>query len=467
MDFTDSNKRNIVFIMSDDQGIWSLGCYGNKEIHTPNLDRLADTGMRFDQFFCTSPVCSPARASLLTGKIPSQHGVHDWIAGGNIENPIEYLQGHKAYTEVLAENGYVCGLSGKWHLGDSLNPQKGFSHWYVHQAGGGPYYNAPMVRDGECMNEPGYLTEAITNDALQFLKDQRQNDRPFYLSIHYTAPHDPWLNSHPEEFIRLYDDCEFETCPQNELQPWFKPTMHIGDQWRENAKGYFAAITAMDQQIGRVLDYLEEQGLRENTLIVFTSDNGFSCGHHGFWGKGNGTLPLNMYDYSVKVPFILSQPGRIPFGEVCDALLSGYDFMPTLLDYAGIDTYEHSTDLPGKSFASLLEDSGHMEEEAAIVVYDEYGPVRMIRTKEWKYIHRYPNGPHELYDLINDPQESANLINNPECSEILEGLRHQLSDWFQQYVDIDMDGTKQNVKGFGQINRVVPGTTRNLVNFVE
>ena len=138
---------NILFILSDDQGPWAMGCSGNPEIRTPNLDRLAASGIRFENFFCTSPVCSPSRASLITGRIPSQHGVHDWIRAGNMpgehqqeSEAIDYLAGQLAYTEILAANGYICGLSGKWHLGDSINSQKGFSHWYVHERGGGPYY---------------------------------------------------------------------------------------------------------------------------------------------------------------------------------------------------------------------------------------------------------------------------------------------------------------------------------------
>src|SRR5690606_30546131 len=131
------DRSNIIVILSDDQGPWALGCAGNHEIRTPTLDRLAGEGTRFDRFFCASPVCSPARASLLTGQIPSQHGVHDWLAAGNMpadpRGPIRYLDGKPAYTDVLVANGYSCGLSGKWHLGDSLAPQHGFSHWYAHQ----------------------------------------------------------------------------------------------------------------------------------------------------------------------------------------------------------------------------------------------------------------------------------------------------------------------------------------------
>ena len=144
------DQPNIVFILSDDQGPWAMGCAGNTEIRTPNLDRLAASGIRFENFFCTSPVCSPARASLLTGRIPSQHGIHDWIREGNTgQNAVEYLAGQLAYTEILADNGYTCGMSGKWHLGDSYRPQKSFSHWYVHERGGGPYYDVPMIRQGE------------------------------------------------------------------------------------------------------------------------------------------------------------------------------------------------------------------------------------------------------------------------------------------------------------------------------
>jgi arylsulfatase A-like enzyme len=443
-------RPNIVFILSDDQGAWAMGCAGNPDVRTPNLDRLAAEGMRFSNFFCTSPVCSPARASLLTGKIPSQHGVHDWIRAGNVgERPIEYLQGHTAYTDLLADAGYVCGISGKWHLGDSLRPQKGFSHWYVHQEGGGPYYNAPMVRDGRPVNEPGYITDVITDDALRFL-DEQDGEKPFYLSVHYTAPHSPWINSHPQQYVDLYEDCAFESCPQEPRHPWAIPTAPW-DDWRENLKGYYAAITAMDANIGRLLDKLDQRGLREQTLIVFLSDNGFNCGHHGIWGKGNGTFPQNMYDTSVKIPAVFSHPGRIPQGTVCDELASGYDVMPTLLDYVGLE-FDGAGRLPGRSLLPLLEGrtaSGRNEE---VVILDEYGPVRMIRTREWKYIHRYPYGPHELYDLTHDPGERRNRIDDPDCEPIREALKARLDQWFVQYADPAVDGIREPVTGYGQLD---------------
>lgn len=449
-------KPNVVFILSDDQGAWAMGCAGNSEIRTPNLDRLAATGIRFDNFFCTSPVCSPARASLMTGKIPSQHGVHDWIRKGHIgEDAIRYLQGHRTYVEVLADNGYVCGLSGKWHLGDHQRPAPGFSFWYAHQAGGSSYYNAPMIRDGQLYNEPGYLTDAITDEALRFIEECNANVQPFYLSVNYTAPHSPWIGNHPEQFVRMYEDCPFESAPQEPRHPWTIPNAPWGDDWRSNLQGYYAAVTAMDDQIGRIIDKLEEMGARDNTLIIFMSDNGFSCGQHGFWGKGNGTFPQNMYDSSVKVPALFSHPGRISQGVVNDELLSAYDFMPTILDYVGICrdevyTAQESDSLPGCSFSSLLTGQAQLKRDD-VVVFDEYGPVRMIRSKTWKYIHRYPYGPHELYDLTDDPGERINLADNEQFTDDKAAMKAKLDRWFVQYVDPSVDGSREPVTGAGQL----------------
>ncbi len=460
-----ADRPNVVFILTDDQGIWAAGCYGNPEIRTPNIDRLAATGLRFENFFCTSPVCSPSRATFLTGLIPSQHGVHDWIRDGNVPPEQEmlvederevypavaYLEGKIGYTDVMAQHGYTCAISGKWHLGDSLHPQNSFSYWYVHQKGGGPYNNAPMVRDGKLINEPGYVTNAITNEALKFLEEMEE---PFYLSVHYTAPHSPWINQHPQDIVDSYDDCPFKSCPQEAKHPWAGPLSDRCLGNREALKGYFAAVTAMDIDVGRILDRIEELGLREDALIIFTSDNGFSCGHHGFWGKGNGTFPLNMYENSVKVPFIVSHPGHIPEGESTDALVSGYDFMPTLLDYLGLPLPE-GENFPGRSFLPLLRGESEWSRDS-VVVYDEYGPTRMIRTREWKYVHRYPYGPHELYDLVNDPDERRNLIDDPSQRRRVREMRQQLADWFARYVDPVMDGARLPVTGLGQRTRIGP-----------
>ena len=457
-------RPNILFILSDDQGAWAMGCAGNDEIETPNLDRLAATGMRFENFFCASPVCSPARATLLTGRIPSQHGVHDWLAAGNTTahyeparngELIEYLDGQTGYTDLLAAAGYQCGISGKWHLGDAHHLQKSFTYWETHAKGGGPYYQAPMIRDGEVYEEPDYVTDVITDNALQWLETRKGLAEPFYLSVHYTAPHSPWSReNHPTElYDHYYNHCPFTALPDNLIPPEWVQYLSIpvkdAEERRAQLSGYYAAVTAMDHNIGELIDWLEANNLRDNTLIIFTSDNGMNMGHHGVYGKGNATYPLNMFEESVKVPFLLSHPGHIPQGTTNTALVSQYDFMPTLLDYVGVTNPEAEM-LPGRSFTDTLHGSvagGHDH----VVVFDEYGPVRMVRTGRWKYVHRYGEGPHELYDLENDPGEQINLIDEPHRQSMAEEMRGRLFDWFAQYVDPARDGAQQTVTGSGQL----------------
>lgn len=448
-----NKPTNIIFILTDDQGPWAAGCCGNDEIRTPFIDQLASEGTRFPNFFCTSPVCSPARASLMTGRIPSGHGVHDFIKTGSMPpNQERYLEGLTCYTDVLAENGYTVGLSGKWHLGDSLTPQHGFSHWFAMPTGSSKYNNAKMIRDGKIEQQEGYLTDVITDDALDFISANQEG--PFYLSVNYNAPHTPF-KGHPQDIVDSYAGCIFETCPQEALHPWAsgRTNPHMGN--RESLKGYFAAITALDLNIGRILERLDQHNIRENTLVVFSSDNGYSCGHNGFWHKGNGTFPLNMYENSVKVPFIMSHPRRIPEGQVNEAMVSQYDFMPTLLDY--LDLPDSNDDAsPGKSFVPALSGKTNDAKER-IVVFDEYGPVRMIRTQEWKYVHRYPYGPHELYDLVDDPTERKNLIDEKSRKALIKDLRQQMGTWFQQYVIPRLDGTRCAVSGRGQAAKIDNG----------
>ncbi len=462
----DPERPNIVFVLTDDQGYWALGSAGNNEVQTPNLDRIAAMGMRFESFFCASPVCSPARASILTGRIPSQHGVHDWLRKGNLigertpglgsgdDREIEYLQGMLAYTEVLAANGYACGISGKWHLGDSLNPQKGFSYWHLFPYGGGSYHNGYFIREGRIERDTRYLTDVITEGGLRFLDAQAEDDAPFYLSVHYTAPHSPWdRGEHPEELVSLYADCPFDTCPEVPGgHPWQINSAPRGRGLRrhELLSGYYGAITGVDRGVGLILDRLASMGVLENTLVVFTSDNGMNMGHHGIWGKGNGTFPQNMYDTSVKVPMLMAMPGRLPEGCVDDHLLSHYDLMPTLLDYLGLESPD-AVSLPGRSFAPLLRGEALPEREH-VVVFDEYGPVRMIRTRTWKYVHRYPYGPNELYDLVADANEEHNLVDDPAQQARVTEMKGRLEAWFVRYVDPNLDGTKEPVTGKGQVD---------------
>ena len=464
-------KPNILFILTDDQGAWAMRCAGNTDIHTPNLDRIASQGYRFENFFCASPVCSPARASLLTGRIPSAHGVQDWIRSGNLdrdglkkeiredpyylceEKPIQYLEGMLTYTDVLKENGYTCALSGKWHLGDSMTPQHGFDKWFTIGRGGCYYNKADIVENGEISFENRYITNVITDKALSFLEEFRTQDNPFYLSVHYTAPHSPWEeDQHPGEYIEMYRDCGFTATPDLPVHPNQIPSAPsgTGEVRKSLLRGYYAAITAMDADVGRLLDKLEALGIAEDTIVMFMADNGMNMGHHGIWGKGNGTFPFNMYDTAVKVPFLVSWPGHYPSGVVCRRMCSQYDFFQTLLDMVGIRR-QLPDGLPGRSFADVFD--GNTEKAGAVVVYDEYGPTRMIRTEEWKYICRSPYGPDELYHLSEDPEENNNLSADPEYAALINRMYIQLTRWFYTYADPAMDASHEGVTGYGQLCR--------------
>ncbi len=449
---------HIIVFMSDDQGAWALGAAGNDEIRTPVLDALAARGTRLDRFFCASPVCSPARASLLTGRIPSGHGVHDYLDGPHTgPRSVDYLADVPSFTDALADAGYRLGLSGKWHLGASDVPRRGFVHWYALQGGGSPYQDAPMVRTSTPEIASGYLTDVIADDAIAFLDEEAGRSDPFFLAVNFTAPHKPFAGQHPEEFTDLYRDCAFETCPQEDPHPWTQRLdgAPIGGEpdAREALIGYFAAVTAMDAAIGRVLDRLNAHDLEQDTIVVFLSDNGFSCGHHGIWGKGNGTFPLNMYDESVLVPFIVAAPGRVAQGRVVGDLISAYDFAATLLELAGLDgsAFEEG---PGRSVVARLgepDDTEAREQDRAVVVHSEYGPVRMIRTEHRKYVHRHPHGPHEFYDLDTDPGERSNLVDDPLRAEEVGALRQRMHGWFAAHARPGSDGAALPVFGAGQL----------------
>ncbi|MDD7202517.1 MAG: sulfatase-like hydrolase/transferase [Sphaerochaetaceae bacterium] len=504
-----SERPNILFLLADDYGAWALGCAGNAEVKTPHLDRIAREGVRMTNCFCASPVCSPARASILTGKNPSQHGIHDWLKNGHLttktdldddlkkgmEDPaspwyydwprtqigndhaIAYLSGQTTYTALLAEQGYVCGLSGKWHVGDSFHPQAGFTFWKTTAMGGDNYYYPVMLEGGKMRMEKGkYVTDLIADHALEFL-ETRPKDKPFYLSVHFTAPHSPWsAMHHPAKYLDMYRDLPLTSTPNVPPHPWapngrktkaeWEREKHPGirfsgahfgpipETWqehrRESLTGYYAAITAMDDAIGRILEYLDSHGLVNDTLVIFTGDNGMSMGHHGIYGKGNGTKPVNMYDSAVKVPCLMRLPKAIPPGRVSDAMVSHYDFFQTILDYGNV-TYRMPPKMPGSSMRGVLE--GKVEEcRKDVVVFDEYGPCRMIRTHEWKLVLRYPEGPNELYHLADDPDEERNLYGKEGTEKVAGALAKRLDAWFETYLDPAFDGAKEQVRGGGQID---------------
>jgi len=451
---------NFVVIVTDDQGAWSRGDQ-MPELVTPAIDALGATGLELDGFFCASPVCSPARASLLSGRMPSAHGVHDWIRGDNHgvdTHGVHYLRDQITTPEILAEHGYICAHSGKWHLGDARTPAPGFTHWFAHRDGGGPYFGAPVISDGRERTEPNYITDAISDHAEAMLRTLTAGPAPFYLQVHYTAPHTPWTQrNHPADLLDLYRDCDFPSVPRLPAHPWFESKGGDGGELRSAMRnplpalrGYCAALSGVDRGVARLVDVLDRSGARADTYVIFTSDNGFSCGHHGYWGKGNGTWPLNMWEPSIRVPFVINRPGAVEPGRT-SRLVGAASLKPTLLELADVPAPDDPL-AAGTSFARLLDSSARADEpieDEAVVVYDEYGGTRMIRTAGHKCIVR-SGGPAEFYDLVEDPGELRNLADDPAVRDVREHLEHRLGAWFAEHVTAEADAVAQPVSGKGQ-----------------
>jgi len=463
-------RPNVLLLVTDDQGAWAMGSR-MPELHTPTLDRLQREGTTLEHFFCASPVCSPARASLTTGRMPSAHGVHDWLrpeALARADSPrppyapdfLGRADGADSLAQMLSRHGYRTGMVGKWHIGSSDSPAPGFDHWWAHQLGGGPYYDAPIWAQDERVGrptvpaepatEPEYLTDAITRQALDVLS-RIPAEQPFFLQVNWTAPHDPWFGgNHPRELLDLYADTGFPSVPEPPYHPWFRLEQFPGAVADRHGAlaGYCAAISGVDRSIATLLDRLETDGRLEDTIVVFTSDNGFSCGHHGIWGKGNGTWPLNVWEPSITVPFVVRWPGRIAAGAVDERPASAVDLLPTLAELTGASPDEDPL-RAGRSLAPRLLGEGDEESSAPIVIHDEYGALRMLRTERWKLVLRR-EGPTELYDLEQDPGEERNLAGRPEHAERQADLTARLEDWFARHSTPALDAWGGDVDGEGQ-----------------
>lgn len=464
-------RPSFLFILTDDQGPWAVP-WRMPELRMPHLAQLAREGVVFDNFYCASPVCSPARASLLTGRMPSAHGIHDWLVGTEHPQarPDQYLEDIATLPAVLSGAGYVCALSGKWHVGEARHPAAGFSSWYAHRFGGGPYYEAPIWQDERQATESDYFTDAVGRHAVDFLRAHAHErgegeDRPFYLQVCPTAPHTPWdEDNHPHELLDLYKDCDFPSVPREPAHPWTLPRQEdFADSFADpdqSLRGYCASLSGVDRLVGLLREELEGLGLAQETIILYMSDNGFSCGHHGIWGKGNGTYPLNMWENSVAVPFVMYVPealrghvgpaGLPGAGAHVTHNLSALSFFPTVCELAGVSA---PTDplRAGTSFLPWLSGDRQKSGDQEVVVYDEYGGTRMIRRERWKYVLRF-EGPEELYDLQEDPQERHNLAQDPTLAPMRQRLRDKLEEWFDRHETARSRAFEQPVTGWGQIH---------------
>jgi len=438
-----SERPNLVFILTDNQGAWSLGCYGNPDIRTPHIDRMAGEGMRFTRAMSSNPVCSPTRATYLTGLIPSQHGLHSFLDPKYMIGPEAYytLEEFDTLPGILSDEGYECGLVGKWHLGANLEPQDGFSYWVTMERGSTrDFYSDPIIEDGEIKPTPEYMTDFWTRHAKRFLEEQEGKDRPFFLYLAYNGPYnlsrlllEPARNRHAE----YYADKFLPSFPRDSVHPW----QHANLDYHNNLvsiRRVAAETSAVDDGVGEVLQTLEALGFSENTLVVYASDQGWMGGQNGFFGMGDHTRPAAAHDLMMQVPLIFRQPGTVAEGS-CDALVANYDFFPSVLEQLGLGhRIPESYAGPGRSFAAALRGEP-LDWEEERMAYEMEG-TRSYREERWKYVERrFPDGPGELYDLENDPMERFNLFGQSGLAEIQAGMAAKLEAFFDRYADPEYD----------------------------
>lgn len=436
-------KTNVVFCMTDDHGFWASSPYGCTDMHTPNLQRLADGGARFTRAFSCTPVCSPSRMTYLTGLIPSQHGVQDWLIPEDAygSGSHRFLEGHTPYSEVLAKYGYTLGMCGKWHMGNDDTAQAGFTYWATVPGGGGTYKDPEFVKNGQKIKYDGYKTDAVGDYAVEFL--DKYHDRPFFLQVPFYAPHTPF-DYQPEGYRQWWNkDSKFPCFPDEPMHPWQNAGLANNHGNPKSKHAYSALIAGMDHNLGRIVKRLEELGVRDNTLVIFTADQGWNAGHHGVWGKGNGTVPLNMYEESLHVPLIWNLPGRIRAGQSPDPMVSNYDFFPTILDYLGVAAPSDGVKRPGRSYAAFLRGQTPSWRNR---LYFEYEYVRGIRTENLKYVERTKKWPSELWDLEADPGEKHNVIDDPKHQKQLAALRRDMHDFFRRHGAPDLENWQSTTK---------------------
>ena len=436
-------KPNIIFILTDNHGAWTLGCYGNPDIQTPNLDRMADEGMQFMKSLSTNPVCSPTRATYLTGLMPSQHGVHSFVPQHTMMGDEAYymLEEFETLPGILHDEGYVCGLSGKWHLGANMKPHDGFSYWATMPRGGtSSLYNDPVILDGKLIGKsPKYMTDLWTERGIDFIEQNKDGDKPFFLFLSYNGPYclsRLLLRPAKNRWAGYYADKHLPSFPRDTAHPWQYSNLDYHNNI-VSIRRVAAEVSGVDDGVGEILATLERHGLDENTVVVFTGDQGWMGGQNGFFGMGDHTKPMAAHDMMMHVPLIFHHPGSIPSGK-SDAVVTNCDFLPSVLEYVGLESrIPEKPKLTGKSYAPILRGEGV---EWPIDMYYEMESCRSVRNERWKYVERRsPEGPGELYDLEIDPMERVNLFNQKGYEKIQKEMAEKLYAFFDKYADPEYD----------------------------
>ncbi len=456
-----NDRPNVLFIYTDDQAPWALGISGDPNAHTPNLDQLAKEGAYLKNSFVTTPVCSPARASIMTSQYASEYQIYDFIAqpGHKLydpEHPVGLDPKSITFAEILQKAGYATGLVGKWHLGDwtqtknkQYHPTKhGFDYFMGLTGGGTSPDNPPLEKDGVVKEFEGLTTNILTDHAIEFI--EKNAKKPFLLCLNYRAPHGRWLPVEPEDW-----------APYEDMDPVL-PNPNYPDLDVEKAKRkmreYLASTSGVDRSVGRLMVLLKELGIEDNTIVIFTSDHGYNMGHNGIEHKGNGVWITNhqpeateniaskyrpnLYDNSLRVPAIVRWPGQVKPGTVITKNTRSLDWYPTIVEMAGSKIPKKAT-IRGHSMVPLLK--GETVADWNNDVYSEYSMInycqahmRSYRTDEWKLVRDFLNPERdELYHIALDPEENINLISDcrEEIKEVIKVLDQKITEQMEALND--------------------------------
>jgi arylsulfatase A-like enzyme len=459
-------RPNIVFIFADDHAYQAVGAYGYKLNQTPNIDRIANGGMRFDRCLVTNSICGPSRAVILTGKYSHLNGFYN-----NTNNRFDGSQ--TTFPKLLQKAGYQTAIVGKWHL---VSDPTGFDYWEI-LPGQGQYYNPPMIRQGERVKHTGYTTDVITDLSLAWLKDHRDKDKPFVLMCQHKAPHREWEPNlkYLEEYDREYpepetlfddyagrgvaeksqdmtiaktmNDKDLKLNPPATLSPeqrkkwdaYYEPRNQqfrqaklegrelVRWKYQRYMHDYLACIASVDESVGRLLDYLKEAGLEEDTIVIYSADQGFYLGEHGWFDK------RWIFEESLRTPLLVQWPGVTKPGSVNDDLVSNLDFAETFLDAAGVDVPD---EMQGRSLRKVLQ--GRTPDDWRKSFYYHYyeypGPHNVRRhygvvTDRHKLVRFYEPATDywELFDLQNDPRELTSVYDAADQSETRKQLEAELA----------------------------------------
>ena len=468
----EGSHPNIVMLVTDNQSPDSLGCYGNTEHETPHIDRLAREGTRFLRAFCTNGLCSPSRASILTGLMPSQHGVHLAMPDDEVVAKAEDYDATREFRslpQTLRDAGWATAMVGKWHLGNHRCRGNGFEHWVALPKGHTTDFHHNRVWVGDPGDPPGghyedvqgqHIVEHFSDRAIDYISG-RDPRRPFFLQVNYDGPYVlpptvvgaddrnpfwerfahrsfapfPPLDERLVASVQVPFDFDLDPDEEYTLESvfnnlWWTVRCHNDQATRANIAAQNALV---DHAIGRVLDHLEAEELTEDTLVVMTTDQSNPYGQRGLWGHPPWTDPPFVHDVTMHVPLIVRRPGTVRAMGVSDRVVSHCDLLPTVLDHVGLGGVEVEGS-PGRSFEPVLhgrEVRGWVDE-----AFFEAESARSVRTPEWLYTEHFEDsGEPELYDLVADPGQWDNVAADSAHSATVAALHERLQGFFARYAD--------------------------------